>query len=745
MGFGRISGFLFGLVLALVLSLASALCIAEQLAGVQAPPASATIDANAVPAILTGEDLLRQARQLLIQDEFDQARELLAGSLNLPEYDLQRLDIWLDSYREFIAQRRFRREETAGNHVTEARSYLKEKKFEEALASTYLAAMASPELEALRGEDWLDELVQLCAARARKFSEEGQYGKAAVILSEISRIFEDDPLWKQRLKDAGQHAGMLGAYDHDSNWERRLEEAKISHFENAVHVVDEHFVKPVDYRKMLLGSLKGYRYFLTTKGLDKSFEGLAKKYVVISLVNFLDKKIELITSTPHVTAADLVQTYYQIVQKNRQTLKLPDPVLVDLLINQACQAIDDYTEMIWPEQQRWFIRSTTGSFSGIGVQIRSNQAKQLEVVTPLVGTPAFKAGLEAGDLIVAVDGKNTEGVSVDEAVRLITGKRGTMVTLTVRRPGRADVFDVPIVRDIIKIKSVLGYSRLPDHTWNYIVDTDAGIAYLRISNFMQNTVEELDRALEACRAQGAKALIVDLRFDPGGTLRSAEEVSDQFLKPGQLIVTTRGLSAKPYTAKARKPEACPGWPVIILTSDKSASASEIVAGALQDHKRAIVVGERTFGKGLVQRPFRLGVWSDSQVTIKVTTAYWYLPEGRNVQRSEDSETWGVEPDFAVGLTPDEFRSLRIRWVNADIIRNSNNGDETESKEDSASGSEELQSTESTKPDAESEASEDFQATTGPDDSTKAEEPDVPDPQLETALLLARLELMVRGR
>ena len=739
------SNFLIGLLLAGVLAWVSICCQAEDLAGVQAPPASVAGDSTSLPVLLTGEDLLRQARDLLIESEFEQARNVLAEYLDLEGEDADRLEAWLGDYEEFVTQRRLGREETTKKHVKEAQDYLKEKKFEEALASAYLAVMASPEPETLRSEDWLDELTQLCARRARKLSDEGEYGKAAVILSEISRIYENDSSWKKLSKDAGLHAGMLGAYDKDSEWQVRLGDAKTSDFENAVDVVDNNFVKAVNHRKMLLGALRGYRHFLTTKGLEKSLDSMSDKYAVISLVDYLDDKIEGIENQSHVTAGELVRTYYDIIQRNRQGLRLPEPILVDLFINQSCQAIDDYTEMIWPEQSRWFIRQTTGSFSGIGVQIRTNEAKQLEVVTPLVGTPAFKAGLQAGDLITGVDGKSTEGISVDEAVRRITGKRGTMVRLTIRRPGRADALEVPIVRDTIKIKSVLGYNRLPDHSWNYIVDEAEGIAYIRISNFMHSTVDELDEALRACRAQGAMALIIDLRFDPGGTLKSAEEVSDRFLEAGQLVVRTRGLTAKPYSFKARKPESCPGWPMVVLTTDKSASASEIVAGALQDHKRALVVGERTFGKGLVQRPFRLRGWSDSEVAIKVTTAYWYLPGGRNVQRSDDSETWGVEPDFAVKLTPEEFRSLRVRWVNADIIRNSNNGSEDGAEEETISEPEE-----DAADDEDGSDSGDVQPVEGVEMPGASEEldeqgPDVPDPQIETALLLARLQLLVRER
>ena len=213
MGLNKSSKLLIGLLLGVVLAWVAVCGQAEDLAGVQSPPSSVGIDSPALPAVLTGDDLLRQAREHLIENNFEQARTVLADSLDLPEEEAERLGGWLNDYQEFVAQRRSSREETAKKHVKEAQEHLKEKKFEEALASTYLAVMASPEPDSLRSEDWLDELTQLCVGLARKFSDEGEYGKSAVILSEIARIYDDDPTWKELSKDAGLHAGMLGCQD----------------------------------------------------------------------------------------------------------------------------------------------------------------------------------------------------------------------------------------------------------------------------------------------------------------------------------------------------------------------------------------------------------------------------------------------------------------------------------------------------------------------------------------------------
>ncbi len=774
---------LLSFFLVLLLLFTPLLAAPPQLANVQTPPTPA----QPARVLLSTRELQRQVLDLLNQNDLVQAENLLLTSLELSLSDSPRVQDWLSQYHQFFSDRNLRRRQTADEHVAQAKEHIQQAKLQDAfayalkailaslspeerrsedwldklvrlsatqadklsdegeqdaLASALKAVLASPCPQDLRSEDWLDELVQLCAAQADKLSDEGEYGEAALILREIVLIFKDDDSWKQRYEQAGLHASIQGAYGKDSDWQQRLRDVKKRDFERALLVIDKYYVEPVDYHKMLLGALKGFRLFLTTKHLDELFSTEPDQSLALPrLVNYTDQKIDSLNKDPHVTAGDLRKIYYQTISQNRQDLHIPEPILVDLFTNQAFQALDDYTEMIWPDQQEWLSRTITGKFNGIGVLIRINKAKQLEVFTPVVGTPAFKAGLQAADLIVAVDGKTTKGITVNGAVRRITGKKGTTVNLTIKRPGRTQEFDVPIVRDEIKIRSVFGYSRLPDDTWDYILDEDEKIAYIRIAHFMKNTTGQLDQAIEACRKQGARALILDLRFDPGGTLRGAEEVSDRFLPADKVIVTTQrykgGRRVKSSTAKTLRPDSCAGWPMVVLTSDGSASAAEIVAGALQDHHRAAIVGERTFGKGLVQRifPLRPTWFDDSQVSIRLTTGYWYLPEGRNVQRSDEADTWGVEPDFHVDLTPSEFTSLYARWGEAKIIHTPN-----DSPDDHVSQPPQPPA-DSSEPEGPLEPTAEPTQTSPHDDSTQEQAPLVPDPQLETALLMARLELL----
>ena len=721
------------LLTGLLLVLVPTLVIGEDLVVVESPPSPAVASA---PVVLTGRDLLRQAVDLLQSDHFDQAESLMVDSLALGCTDSDDLHAWFSDYQQLLADRRLRRQLSAQEHIAEARTKIADGEFQDALADAFLAVRITPEPDALRCQDWLIDLIDTCAVQAEEFSSQGQYTKAAIIYREISEIFPDEPSWDQRFEQAGLQAGILGAYDQDSDWQQRLRDVEAPYFESAVLLVEKHYVKPVNHRKMLLAALRGLRTFLTIEPLQQSFPALADRQAVVSFLDSLDTQISNVQEEPDIDAADVNRAYWQIMHWNDQGLGLPVPVLVDLLASRAFAALDDYTEMIWPEQQAYFSRTTMGSFSGIGVQIRLNIAKQLEVVTPLDGSPALKAGLQTADLIVAVDGRSTKGISIDQAVRRITGQKGTKVLLTIRRPGRAAEFDVSIVRDVIRIDSVRGYDRMEDNGWDYIIDQEHKIAYVRISNFTSNTADELDQAIRACHDQNAKALILDLRFNPGGTLAAAEDVSDRFLPPGRLIVSTNGRRARDYKAQTEKPDSCAGWPVIVLTSDRSASAAEIAAGALQDHDRAFVVGQRTYGKGLVQSPLRLRAFSNNQVTVKLTTAYWYLPMGRNVQRSDESEDWGVQPDFTVDLTVDETRSLTSRWAAAAIIPPSH-ADE-DSPEESVDG------TDPDLPPSQSDATESTEESPAVD---QAEPPDLnlPDPQLESALLVARLELLIDSK
>jgi carboxyl-terminal processing protease len=291
--------------------------------------------------------------------------------------------------------------------------------------------------------------------------------------------------------------------------------------------------------------------------------------------------------------------------------------------------LDPHSSFMTKEEYRELMLETEGSFTGIGVEITVKD-NFLTVVSPIEGTPADKVGMKAGDKIIKIEDTRTKDMSLMEAVKKIRGPKGTKVNLTIMREGEAKPLEFSITRGVIPLISVRQYFLTPD------------IGYVRISNFQSKTVEDLSEALgEMEKGREIKGLVLDLRNNPGGLLSQAIEVSDLFLNSG-LIVSTKGrISSQNITATAHTDKKARTYPIIVLINSGSASAAEIVAGALQDNKRALVLGTRSFGKGSVQTILPLSDGSG----LRLTTARYYTPSGKSIQSS------GIVPDIELDFTP----------------------------------------------------------------------------------------------
>lgn len=359
---------------------------------------------------------------------------------------------------------------------------------------------------------------------------------------------------------------------------------------------------------------------------------------------------------------------------------------------------DPYTEFIPNQDIKQFDKAVRGEYVGIGAEVR-NEGGWLLIASPLDDSPAYKAGIEADDLIVAVDSVSTWQMPVDSVIDRLTGEPGTTVTVTIERkggdsdkpagalpastpvappPGDAAApskssptpppdtrpgsirFDLRIVRQKIVTSTVKGVHREGDtQQWDYMADPVNKLGYIRVSQFTAGTIPELRSACDRLISQGMKGLILDLRYNGGGSLAAAIEMADLFLDRGT-IVSTRGRRAAEEKAVARAEDTLPDFPMVVMLNESSASASEVVSGALVDNHRAVALGTRSFGKGIVQTVYRL---PSGEGQLKVTEAYYYLPSGRCLHRTPDSTTWGVDPSpgFYVPMTPQEQREMfRIR-------------------------------------------------------------------------------------
>jgi len=335
--------------------------------------------------------------------------------------------------------------------------------------------------------------------------------------------------------------------------------------------------------------------------------------------------------------------------------------LVEDMINGGLDHLDPHSSFMNPKEYKAFNTQSKGKFGGIGIQISTDRASgNLTVVSPMVGTPAYEAGILAGDVITKIDGKSTENMRLSEAVEMIQGDKGQKIMLTVIHEGSKEPVDLSMLRDEIKVETVMGDVRKPANPkeWEYFVDKENQIAYIRVLAFNENTTRSLFAALEQIKKEGAKALVLDLRHNPGGLLSSAVEVSNFFLKDGR-IVSTKGRNMKERIFDAKPVGAtlvsahddlseikvpAIDYPVAILINKYSASASEIVSACLQDHKRAAIVGERSYGKGSVQNILKL---ENDGSALKLTTASYWRPSGEDIHRfpnAKETDKWGVKPD-----------------------------------------------------------------------------------------------------
>lgn len=302
------------------------------------------------------------------------------------------------------------------------------------------------------------------------------------------------------------------------------------------------------------------------------------------------------------------------------------------------RSLDPFSQFMEPDVYKETKVETEGEFGGLGMRIEIKD-DLLTVVAPIEGTPAYKKGVLSGDRIIKIDGKETKGLSLLEAVKRLRGPKGTQVALTIFREGAKDLVEVSMVRDIIKIESVK-YKMLPD-----------SIGYIKINEFTEKTAADLGKALEDIAAAKAKKLVIDLRNNPGGLLNTCLEVCDFFIEENKLLLSVQGRDPK-ATQKffASKPARYPQWPIVVLVNRGSASASEILSGVLQDYKRGLILGSKTFGKGSVQTVIPL---SDGSA-LRLTTAKYYLPSGRSIHEL------GVTPDTILEMNKEDEVKLMMQ-------------------------------------------------------------------------------------
>jgi C-terminal peptidase prc len=362
---------------------------------------------------------------------------------------------------------------------------------------------------------------------------------------------------------------------------------------------------------------------------------------------------------------------------------LADHKDIDIALQRMTSHLDPYTTYVDPKTKDALTRDIGGEFMGVGIQIRKDLDRDmLKVISPLRGSPAYRAKIMAGDIITNVTnyvdkatGKelaapetiSTKGMPINDAVEKILGKKGTQVKLTIEREGEDKPLEFTLTREPINVESVLGFQRKEDDNWDYMIDPKSKIAYIRLTSFQKNSFTDMEKIVKELNAQGIKGIILDLRNDPGGLLGSAVNISDLFIDDGT-IVEIRKRNGEKDKFRGQTRGSYLDFPMVCMVNGNSASGSEIVAACLQDHKRAIILGERSYGKGSVQNidDFDGGL-------LKMTNATFWRPSGKNLNKSstsgKDEEDWGVRPDagYEIKLSHAEQDALIEHQQDVQII------------------------------------------------------------------------------
>ena len=580
------------------------------------------------------------------------------------------------------------REELEAEHLEEA---LRQAVTAQTLSEDYNGAFADPEIMQLVG--WAKEHVPELVGRR-------QWLDAQVLLYRLRTFYEDTDRhdefdrFDEQLEEVNQRVALIARYAprqlHEMrnerrerlgeeplgefnpgtavDWRERLGDINSKMLKGALELAANRHIDAQGWRPLLEGGLEAMRLFVTTAVMSETFPELADREHVTRWVRYLDDKLEQMAATADepVRRVEMLRILGDLTALNDETIHLPREVIFREFGDGAMNRLDIYSEIIWPDKLHRFVQQTSGNFPGVGILIRHNDKREIMVVNPLEGTPAYFAGVKPDDLIMEVDGQSTVGWSLSDAVDVITGRVGTSVTLGVQREGVEGIIQIPMVRDIIKIRSIKGWWKRDldengEPIWDWYIDSVSRIAYIRLTQFTEDTPRDFWDAWRQIRRDEngpPSGLVLDMRHNPGGLLTAAVDISNFFIRRGEIVRGEDRYGDPQWHQKAVDRNAFLAdaeIPTVVLINQGSASGTEIVAGALQAHGAAIIVGERSFGKGVVQTVHPIDLERKSR--IKLTTQRYRLPSpdggktpGRLVHRDPDSEVWGVDPDIEVPMS-----------------------------------------------------------------------------------------------
>lgn len=535
--------------------------------------------------------------------------------------------------------------------------------------------------KAEENRDWLTSMELY--ARLNLIEEASQRFKPDIerqlVRREMLTLYAPEHYWNLRdskLREIGEE-GLPPYNARGDDFRQKLEGVTADLVLTAVAQGARHHISGLPLKDMVIGGIHNLEMLAEMPDLEAAFPKLADAAAREKFLEHVRTELtNLGAATRDISIVDLRRTLSRLIDVNSRTLELPTEVVFHEFGAGAMGKLDEFSQIVWPHELRTFYKRLDSTFIGIGVQIVNDPVTgDLQVFTPMPGMPAVRAGIRAGDIIAKVDGEPTVGMTTDQAVEVITGPKGTDVVLTIKREGddgETIEKDITITRDEIEVATVSGWRKQsPDpNDWDWYVDRDQRIGYIRLDKFAQESTDELDAAITQLRRDGLNGLILDLRFNSGGQLNQAIEISNRFIENGTLVSTVNSRTEPPRSHTANKWKASlAGLPVVVLVNGNSASASEIVAGALKDYGNtgnihALVLGERTYGKGTVQNLHRVS----ADAAMKVTTQFYQLPSGKVIHRQAGDPNWGVNPDLTVPLLPSQVNDWLLLRRDADVFQ-----------------------------------------------------------------------------
>jgi carboxyl-terminal processing protease len=536
---------------------------------------------------------------------------------------------------------------------------------------------------ALLADPFVQKVLQISADRSVILEAQGKWLEAYTgYFYWLSAIDPDNTGYSDHADELVDKASIAGSFQ-DSPCEtrkERFEGVEKRMFERAMDALSLHYVNSIDYFEMATKAIDRCDQLAQVlmiagvqdpnPGGSSPFPAPVPEKVTAWSVALAGLRDEIEVRAQSFGKDEFLGVLDKVLSLNDATVQLPRQPLIAHFAEASLKVLDPYTVMVWPRQVQDFEKMMMNEFSGIGIEI-SKPRGLLTVASLLPDTPAYRAGLDAGDVIEAVDGVPTKDMSLICAVKKITGPKGTSVVLAVKRPREEKAEEITITRDRIIVPTIRGWQRTEAGTWLYMVDEASRIGYVRITSFSSETSGDFETVLRELESQGLRGLIVDLRFNTGGLLDSAVNIVDKFIREGLIVRTQPRIGMIPSYEYAHRRGTHPDYPLVILINSDSASASEIVAGALADpkHERAVLVGDRTHGKGSVQG---ITHYPGGGAQLKYTMAYYHLPTGQRVKsrdavEKEGGKDWGVGPDVEVKLNSSEQNKMLSAQRDNDVL------------------------------------------------------------------------------